>query len=265
MSTATIPTRQLVGLLADLLLTASTDPELPALSAVLLHSDRGEWAIEEDDADGEPLIDLVPTDLLVGTSTNRYVMGQAHVPAEGQFHRAVLISASDAKAVVSVFKPLVSSLGREITHRTVLELAGDVLTATEDPRQVPAGLSVHMPVLDTDGFPAAGVENALQPDPTIPVGDADGVVVEPSYGTGINPVYLHALATIGKRRKMLVAWYRHHQSRAMVAEVGAGYRCVIRPAELDEGSGQHLAPQVRVFAPPVPVKVSEAPVTTGSE
>lgn len=252
MSTLTVPTRNFLGLLSDVALTASDDAELPTLCAVLLHSDRGEWTVVEPDPDdrAESLIDVVPSDLLIGTSTDRYAIGQAHEHCEGQLHRPVLVTTVDAKAVVSAFKPLVGSLGKETTHRVVVTLEGDTLTVSEDPAQVPNGFTVSFTVGDASNFPH--VANLMEPDPTMPVPDPDGVVIEPSYGTGFDAARLWAFTTIAKRRKMPLAMYRHHQRKAVVMEIGSAYRGVLMPYRLDEESGQHHGPQVRVFAANLP-------------
>ena len=254
MSTATLPTRTLVGLLADLILTAGNDPELPVLSAVLLHSERGEWMVRQGDPAESALMDTVSSDLLVGTSTNMDMTAQAHTPTQGQLHRSVLVGVEDAKAIVALFK------GRDVADTTVIELSGDILTITEDPDEAPKGRSLHVSVLDATEYPTE-IATVLSPDPTLPVPDQDGVVIEPSYGTGLSPLHLLVVGAVGKRRKMEVAWYRHHQHRALVVEVGSAYRCVIQPRLLEEDLGQQLGPQVRVFTPPLPARKSDAGVS----
>lgn len=243
MSTATLPTSTLVGLLTDLILTTTPDPEL-STSAVLLHSEYGlnEWMFCQGNSSSAAPLDTAPTDLLVGTSTNGDMTAQAHTPTQGLLHRPVLVGVEDAKAIVRVFK------GRDVSDTTVIELSGEILTITEDPDEAPKGRSLHVSVLDVTEYPT-GIATVLDPDPTLPVPDQDGVVIEPSYGMGLNPLHLLVVGTVGKRRKMPVAWYRHHQHRAIVAEVGAAYRCVIQPVQLEERK-QQVESQVRVFTPP---------------
>lgn len=62
----TVDGADLIGLLADLRRTASDDCTLPMINGVHLHVAH---------RDGQTF--------LVGTSTNRYILGQAHVPASG--------------------------------------------------------------------------------------------------------------------------------------------------------------------------------------
>lgn len=248
MTETVLPTRALVGLLTDLALTASTDPELPELRSVLLHTDRGEYLLDvpDDDDTEAPLISPLESGLLVGTSTDRIVVGQAHTPAKGELPRPVRVALEDVAALVKVFKPLIGKLGKQTTHRTRIELAGDVLTVREDPRQVPDGVAVVVPALDAEAFPP--MWQFMSPDPTQLTPDADGVVVEPSYGTAYGPRFVEIFGRIGRRRVMPVRWYRHHQSRVVVVEIGASYRAAVRPLTLKD-PGELAAPMVRVFTP----------------
>lgn len=253
LSTITVPTRMLVNLLDDLLLTASKDPDLPHVLGVLLHTADGEFVIDlPPDSSEHPLIDSVESALLVGTSTDTYAMAQAHAPCDADgpagWIAAAFVSRMDAEAVARAFKPLIGTLGRETTHRSVMELAAGRLTVREDPTQVPDGLSMWFPVGDGATFPA--VEKLLRPDPMVQSAGRDGEIIPPSYGTGLPARYVEAFGKIGRRRKMPLAVYRHHQHAPIVVEIGAGYRAVVNPLQLDEESGQHHAPMIRVFDPP---------------
>lgn len=256
MGTITAPTRQLVGLLSDLILTSGIDPELPTTRGILLHTTTGEFVPDLPGADDgqEPLIDAVETKLLVGTSTDTAVVGQAHIPVEFDgpigWPDPVFVDLLDAQAVAREFKTKVSMLGREVTHRSELTVSAGTLTVREDPSQVPGGLRMAFQVDDGSLFPK--VHERMQPDPTELIPGPDGfTVVEPSYGTGYNPAHVEVFAKVGKRRQMPVAVYRYHQNRTVVVEIGASYRAAVGPYTLDEDHGQHLAPTVRVFAPPV--------------
>lgn len=105
MSTILVPTRQLVGLLSDLILTSGTDPDVPATRGILLHTADGEYLpdLPGADPDQEPLFGPSGAQLLVGTSTDFYAVGQAHAPADfggpiGWLTPA-FVSLSDAQAV----------------------------------------------------------------------------------------------------------------------------------------------------------------------
>jgi hypothetical protein len=257
MSTITLPTHSLVGLLSDVSLTAGSDPEIPLLRTVLLHTDRGEVMTTTGRAEEEPLIDVVPSDLLIGTSTDGVSMiSQAHTACEGLFHRPLLISVPDVKAIVDVFK------GKEVATQTQLETTGDHLMVSEDPRLAPGGVVVTVPVLDLlEDYPTH-LPGLMQPDPHVVVEDGHGAVIDPSYGTGMDTTVFDVIAKVGKRRKMLPAWYRHHQRKGVVVEIGSMWRALFMPSKLDEDSGQHLGPQVRVFSPDLPVQRPSTPPLT---
>lgn len=256
MSSIVLPTRALVGLLTDLALTACTDPDYPSLCSILLHTDTGEFLIDLPDDGGdvqEMLIGPMESGLLVGTSTDRVVVAQAHSAAEGDgLDGPVLVSTSDVSALVKVFKPLIHSLGKEVTHRSVLEAAPGQLNVREDPRQVPDGISLTVPLLLAEEFPAAWT--VMAPDPTELVPDSDGVVVPATYGTAFGR-YMETLGIVGRHRGMPVVIYRHHQNRTVVAEIGASYRAAVRPVTLRDET-QLAAPMVRVFVPTgMPVRI----------
>lgn len=256
MSTIIAPTRQLVGLLVDLILTSGVDPELPTVRGVLLHTTDGEFVpdLPGADDDQEPLIDAVESQLLVGTSTDTIAVGQAHMPVKFVgpigWLEPVFVALPDAQALAREFKVKITSLGREVTHRSELTVSAGTLTVREDPAQVPGGLRMSVQVSDGWLFPK--VHERIDPDPTELIPGPDGyTVVEPSRGTGFHASYFDVFAKVGKRRQMSIAVYRHHQNRTVVVEIGSSYRAAVKPYTLDEDHGQHLAPTVRVFAPPV--------------
>lgn len=254
MSTIKIPTRYLVGMLKDLGHTAGTEPLFPELCAVLLHTDRADVTIESHDNDEEPLIDVVPSDVLIGTSTDRSIIGQAHCPCEGSLHRPVLVSAVDAKAIVSVFTPLMKSLPKTETHETELELRGQTLTVAESDTQVPGGTEMSVSVLDCiTEFPWK-VAEALTPDPDAEVRDDNQRVVGPTYGTGVAGDHLAALGAVAKRRRMQPVWYGSHQQHVVVVTIGDWYRAALVPrsAAVEDALAEPLVP---VFQPEFPTKV----------
>jgi hypothetical protein len=255
MSSIKLPTRGLVGLLEDAVLTTA-DPkmELPHLSAVLLHTAKGTWDIPVEDAeedDGEPLFESVPSDLLVASSTSLSMIGQAHTMCLGRLHKPVLVSTLDVESIIKVFKPLVSKrLPKTVTHTTVITYSGGTVIVAEDPDQVPDGKSLTLAAMDVDPYPR-NIADLLNVDPKELV-VVDGEAVPASYGTGLDPKHVDALGKISKRRKMTVAVYRHHQRGRMVVGIGSSYRAVLMPYPLKEDTGQHLEPQVEVFTPPLP-------------
>lgn len=254
MSTILVSTRQLVGLLTDLILTSGTDPDVPTTRGVLLHTDDGEYLpdLPGADPDQESLFGPSGAQLLVGTSTDSYAAGQAHVPATFSIPSGwlapVFVELQDAQSVAREFKTKISILGREITHYTELSVQGGTMTVRENPAQVPGGLRMAFQVTDGSLFPK--VHERMQPDPTVQETGRDGEVVPPSYGTGFYGAYVEVFAKVAKRRQMPIALYRHHQNAPVVVEIGASYRAAVKPYTLDEEHGQQLAPTVRVFEIP---------------
>lgn len=251
MSTLTLPTRDWVGLLEDTVLTAGSDPDTPHLAAVLLHCDTADVVVL-----GSPG-EIEHGPVLVATSTDDQSMAaQAHTACVGQLHKPVLVATEDVKALIKVFKPLIGS-GKTTTRQVQLEVTGEFLTVSEAPDQVPDGISVTVPTLDLADYPRT-VPTLLQPDPKGLV-LVDGQAVAPSYGTGNGFGHLEIFAKIGKRRKMQVRFYRHHQRRPVVVEIGSMYHAAFLPGALDDEE-QYAEPQVPVFTPrlPAPVVKGEA-------
>lgn len=254
MSTILVPTRQLVGLLTDLIFTSGTDPDMPATRGILLHTAAGEYLpdLPGADPDQDTLFGPSGAQLLVGTSTDSYAAGQAHAPATFSIPSGWLAPAfvelPDAEAVVTAFKKRINSLGREVTHYTELSVQGGTMTVRENPAQVPGGLRMAFRVTDGSLFPK--VHGRMQPDPTVQETGRDGEVISPSYGTGFYHAYVEVFAKVAKRRQMPIALYRHHQNATVVVEIGASYRAAVKPYTLDEDHGQHLAPTVRAFEIP---------------
>lgn len=257
MAVITAPTRMLVGQLADLALSAGTDPDVPGTNGVLLHTASGEFTLdvpESDDGEQAMAFSQV-SELLIGTSTCGPMLGQAHMPVDGCWHRAAFVTLANVKAIVDTFKPLINSLGKEVTHRTELELAGDTLTVREDPAQVPNGLRLQVAVGDGEGFPVKAIAKLTERDPFEPV--MDGAEVVPvEFGHGWTADYMAAMGAVGKRRKMPVAVYRSHQRRAVTVEIGSAYRASVAPCELDDDQSQ--APTVPLYTPPAPRRLASA-------
>jgi hypothetical protein len=258
MSSTTLPTRYLVGLLEDAVLTTA-DPkmELPHLAAVLLGTDRGNWRIpvESDatDADDEPLFDDVTSDLLVGWSTNLGMVAQVHTACQGQLHKPILISRMDADAIVDVFKPLVSKrLPKTVTHQTLITASGGTVIVSEDPNQVPGGVSVTVTAMDLDPYPR-NIAAMFDINPDQPV-IIDTKEVPRSYGTGFEFSQLEVLAKVAKRRKMPIAMYQHHQRARIRVEIGEAYTVILQPLPLNEDNGQQHDPLIEVFTPDLPKK-----------
>lgn len=258
MSRLTIATRHLVAMMTDLVLTASKEPLFPEVNAVLLHSTRAEIPLDDQRPGGEgddtdALIEYATTDVLVGTSTDRTIIGQAYAPCTGRLHELTLISSAAATAIVKVFDPLRKAAPKSSPHEVVVELSGGVLKVTESPNWGPSPVSLTLDVLEdeVDNFPH--FDAAMQPDTGAEV-KRDGKVVAPTYGMGLDAAHLTTIARVSKRRKMPVAWYGFHQLRPTVVTVGSWYRAAVLPASHELDDDQLVEPQVPVFTPEWPVK-----------
>jgi hypothetical protein len=256
----TLSTREFTGLLTDAVLTACPAPdEYPHLATVLLDTDHADVLItSEDDGDGEALIDTVPSDVLIATSTNGFDMvGQGHTPCEGRLHRSVLISVQDAQSLIRTFTAKGKTAPKGVPHKTYIEITGETLTVSEAMLSRSRGISMVVPIIDAEDYPAS-VAQSLDPDPGVEVLDDKKQSIPPSYGSGLSADFLDIVAKVANRRKMLPAIYRCHHRRPVVVEVGSMWHASFGAAKLDEENGQHLGPQVRVFEPRLPAKKNKA-------
>lgn len=256
MSGLTLTTREFTGLLTDAVLTAADDPdEFPSLATVLLDTGHADVLVTStDDGDGDTLIDTVQSDVLIATSTNGFDMvSQGHCACEGRLHRVVLISVQDAASLIKTFTAKGKTAPKGVPHKTRVEITGDTLTVQEDLSYGSRGVSMVVPIMDVEDY-SPSVTRSLDPDPTVEVVDGKKQPIPASYGAGIAGSALEIVAKVAKRRKMTPAYYRCHQHRPLVVEVGSMWRGVFGAVKLDEENGQHRGPQVRVFEPRVPEK-----------
>jgi hypothetical protein len=255
MSRLTIHTRHLVGMLKDLAHTASTEPLLPAVNSVLLHTDRSEILLEDRRVtDEDALVEVVTTDVLVGTSTDRTIMGQAHAPCTGRLHAVVLISAAHAKKIVGVFEPLLKAAPKTAPHVVELALSGEVLVISEDRTKIPNPVVLSIGVLDQEleGFPR-NVASTMEPEPHKEV-KVDGEVVAATLGIGLAGRHLEAVAKVAKRRKMTPVVYSYHQLRPTVVTVGSWYQATLLSESHEVDDDALVEPLVPAFQPPFPPK-----------
>lgn len=88
-----VDSKALLELLSDLRRTAANDRTLPAIDGVMLHVAKHEGRV-----------------ILVGTSTDRYIMAQAHVEAEGKMPQTFLRS-EVVDDLLSVLRPFARRSG----------------------------------------------------------------------------------------------------------------------------------------------------------
>lgn len=252
----------LVGLLADLVQTASPSKDCLPTSAILLHGDRGERLHEPG-----------RVDLLVGTSLNRKVIGHTWAHAEGLLP-PMLWPVDDARTVVAALKMKISGEkdDRGPKHAVKIGRDGTSVEIVEDPAQRPLfegdkpwQFSFHLANLDE--FPR-GVWDLLATGDRheqYPVID-EGHVVEALPRTDYDPAHLSPFVAIASRRKWEIQAYRTHHRRAVHIQIGFAYRGVIIPRPFDDRAREQetgVVPDARVYdpglPPPPPPKQKPAP------
>lgn len=204
--TVRVKTSALIELLTDLAFTAG-EPGDPA-GRILLHSASG-YADSSEPGKSQ---------LLVGTSTDRFAVGHTWCVAEGHTN-PMLWPVLDAAAVVNVFKPLTKG---NADHAVSIRRKGDEITVQEDADLFGEGTALTFTVGDLDGFPR-GVWDILghrlfpaQRDPAVP-------------RTDLSPARLTAFAKVAVRRKAPVELYRTHQLQPVLVQIGQSYRGAAMP------------------------------------
>lgn len=211
--TCRIPTGHLVGLLTDLALTAADPADSGATAAVLLHTARGYF-------DGEP----GKSDLLVGTSTDAFVVGHAHIGCAGQVD-PMLWPIAEVRAVIAVLKPL----GKNADHSVEISRDGDTIKVAEDPNLFGEGLTVTFTGYAVDEWPVDAVRSMLTEVRTTPPADARAVAPR----TDFNAARLAPFLKVASRRGRQLEFYRYHQSLPVVVQIGDAYRGVVSPVGWD--------------------------------
>lgn len=248
--TVRIASHLLVGLLMDLVHTAHHDPAVGgAIAGVLLHSDRGELGSDPG-----------KTDLLIGTSMNRVVLGHGYMRAEGVLE-PMLWLLDDVRAVIAVLKPKVKAAKEdEDHHRVAIRTTGDdMVEIVEDPDQKPLFDDAPWRMSFTLGrlvdYPRGVwdlLRNAAQINPMV----KDGLMVVPALArTDFNAAALAPFVAVAKRRKCAVETYRRHQRLPVHVQIGSDYRGAIMPESYPDGPSARVegeAPDAAVFEPVLP-------------
>jgi len=194
---AQVDAAELLAALGDLERTAGKDRTLPMLAGVMLHAHPG---------DGR----------LYLTSTNRFVMGQAWLPCEGDLKATFL--ALDSVSVVRAL--LGAAFGPVELARNDQEI---VLSAR-------GSGELALPVVDDHGFP--NVESIIKSAPA--EGNTDATL-----GADL----VSALAMIARRRREPLRFRFGTALKPSVIEIGQQYRAMIMPV---------IAPPVEEFIWSVP-------------
>lgn len=218
-----IATHELVGLLTDLSHTAADPATAGATAGIHLHTARG-YVGEDPGA----------CDLLVGTSTDRTVLGHAHTACSGQADVPMLWPIGDVKAVLAVLKPL----AKDHDHAVEISREDDEFVVAEGPDLFGGGLSLRFGCADPEEFP------------TEPWSLLAEVRMSPPEGS--NPVAprtdfpadrLAPFQKIASRRNSMLTMFRYHQRLPVHIEIGPSYRGVVSPFGWnDENQGAGAAP-----------------------
>lgn len=233
-----IPTRDLVGLLTDLALTAADPASGEATASVLLHTARG-YAGDEP---GE-------VDLLVGTSTDRLVIGHAHAQCYGQTAAPMLWPIRDVQAALGVLKTL---YGKAKEHAVTITIEDREVVLSEDPDLFGEGASFRFTPGDAGDFPDAPWR-ALAHTTARPPDGSEPAAPRTDYVASRLAPFLKAAS----RRGEIMQTFRWHQSLPVHVQIGPAYRGVVSPyvwhdedASAAQGPGGDVYPlPVDLFAP----------------
>ncbi|MFL6144915.1 MAG: hypothetical protein ACJ72N_24000 [Labedaea sp.] len=207
----TIDAAALWGLLSDLMLSAGHEACLPTiLNGILLHT----------------AIDAAGSAVLVGTSTDRFMLAQAHEPiGSGRFPQTFL-RVPAVRALLSVLgAPDDPDEEAEPPGPAVLSVTADTVTLTH------AGQTVQV-AWSSDWYPATALAPLLtEPQPV-------------SRAAFVAGSYLGVLAAVADRRDGRVVLTVQQPDRPMHANIGDRYRALVMPIKQD------TAPTPPVFFPP---------------
>lgn len=237
--TIRIPTLALVGMLADLALTAADPADSDATAGVLLHTVRGH-------ANGEP----GRSDLLVGTSTTGVLIGHCWTTCAGQLPAPTLWHVNDVRATLAMLKPL----AKEKEHTTRIDVGDRQVEVAEDLGTLPGmgdSLTLSFGPLDVEDWPMEGVHAQLT---ALRMSVKDKPAVPRTTMTSSR---LAPFLKVASRRNDYLEVYRYHQSLPVHVQVGGGYRGVISPVPDDERPGEQ-SPWGDVYPPQRPAEVDAA-------
>ena len=239
-----ISTSKLLALLTDLTATASTDQDLPALNAVLLHTTRGHYGAEPG---------LV--ELLAGASTDRRVAGHAYTCCSGQWTGPSLWRLRDVQNVITVFKAA-RGKDKEDLHAVEIHRSGGEIEIREDPNLIDDGVHLSFGEMDPGDFPARSLYSRILDVPLLTsreLVDRETGTRSTEYAVTATDLAVHALAPfikVAKRRGGQMRVYRSHQNLPLLVQIGQTYRGTLMPVRIDrEYAGDLDEPDVAIYAP----------------
>jgi S-DNA-T family DNA segregation ATPase FtsK/SpoIIIE len=225
-----VPTKDLVGMLTDLVHTAADPASASGTASVLLHTVRGYRP-------GEPGL----SDRLVGTSCTGKLLGHCHIECTGQ-SEPMLWPVGEVQAVIAVLKPL----AKQADHAVELgrDDAGQLYVA-EDPDLFGERLKLTFSGMDVAEFPVEGVRGLLTEVRVRPAGvDVPDVLPRTDFAAW----QVAPFAKIASRRGELIELFRWHQRLPIMVQIGEQYRGVIVPMQWsDESAGPDVSPSGDVY------------------
>lgn len=205
----TVSTKALVDVVADLVLTADT------VRGVHIITTRGYWG--EDPGE---------VSLLVGTSTNGYVVGHTWTLCNGSLP-AMVWAVHDCKAVVGLFKPLAT---KDKNHTVDITIDDKTLIIAESPDLFDGGTELRFDVSDADDFPITRMARILGGDPMpIPVDD-QGDPRPDTPRTTWSDAALEPLLKIAKNRKEQIHMFRTHSLQLHRVQIGPRWVGAVAPS-----------------------------------
>ncbi|MGZ9829888.1 hypothetical protein ACXYTP_23525 [Tsukamurella ocularis] len=209
----TIATRDLIGLLTDLIATAGDGP----LAGVHLRTMAGYWRDEPG-----------RTNLLAGVSSSGVVGGHTWALASGTIEPTVW-SIDDARAVIAVFKPAVKMHGPN--HTVDIEVDSDRhITVRETPALFDAGSELAFTGWDPAEYPYGPIAAALTADGPVPAaGDTGREAPHTTWGG----TAMRALLTVEKRRGANLRLWKLPATGRHLAQIGDEWRGFIFARTVD--------------------------------
>jgi hypothetical protein len=194
--TTTVTAGELRAMLVDAARTAGDDPTLPMLRGVLLHTaPKGDGTV------------------LVATSTDRFMLGQIHIPAQGSLAHEVFVDLDSVKRAVKLLA-LANPAGNvnlSIVDDTVTLRASDLSMAFET------------------YAPTVGPGAQRVPDFPQFAKIFDSKLNTEERNVAIGPGLFATVAAIAKSRGEQIRFQVQGERRPVVFEIGEQYRGLVMP------------------------------------
>ncbi|AER48427.1 FtsK-like DNA translocase [Mycobacterium phage Xula] len=215
----TVATTKLIEILTDSLATACN-----SVGGVHIATSRTPWGEEPGDVD-----------VLVATSTTKYVVGHTWIPADGRLTPSVWPIESVSN-VLAICKSLAKARGKEHTvdiHMTTAERTeenraddhpGWAITLRETPALFDSDTEFQFHAHPEAKFPIRGVLHMMRGQ--IPASDDEPVALTPW-----SPGVLGPLVTVAKRRNMQIRMFRTEARGMHIVQIGETWLGAAMPSK----------------------------------